>query len=350
MEYKKLHSTLKNVRILPSKWNNVIKDNMVPQYSGRTINNLIISMPHEEICNDDSVQHFITSGITPVVSRCDKMVIHGFGLWVNYTLNEFKNIDVASIPEQTKLYCYVDIMGHELVDVTNTIINHKVTFRVKNPTVDFKVMVGPVLSPQMFRDLALHECDYCVMVPEPYSGSSVKYPESDLITDTFTIQQEGIFDNTYIVAYVDNVKDGITALALGADHIMLAHDIAMAAESSAPLHSFNTEIKLGIKTVPITGDVTGIHKYHSSDKVMLDTAAYEYLIKTKQLNKQIRSSYWRSPHILQTIDETVTITSGYTLKQFKEYFDNELRTAMLYTNTINIDRFNPGSVECCVDQ
>lgn len=350
MEYKKLHSTLKNVRILPSKWNYAIKDNMVTHYSGRAINNLIISMPHEEICNDDTAQHFITSGITPVVSRCDKMYIHGFSLWVNYTLDEFKNIDVASIPEKTKMYCYVDIMGHELCDVTKTIINHKVAFRIKNPSVDFKVMVGPVLSPQMFRDLALHECDYCVMVPEPYSGSCIKYPESDLITDTFTIQQEGSFDNTYIVAYVDNVRDGITALALGADYIMLAHDIAMAAESSAPLHSFNAEVTLGNKTVPITGDVTGFHKYHSSVKVTLDKPAYEYLIKTKMLNKQIRQSYWRKPYTLQTNVETCTITSGYTLRQLKEFFDTELRTAMLYTNTLNIKGFNPGSVECCVDQ
>lgn len=339
---------LEDVTILPANFYplaesdlTIKKDKLLP----------IMVAPSSDIICDDNIDFYKSAGFIPVCPwrMHNKAVEHD--AWFEVTYAEFAKTfcNAKTIQEWFKTYkeknlnqikIFMDITGATPKDVGPAIVSAKVLGRMEG--VHVRVIVSPVISPDMYRALALHECDGCVMYDTLYEGSPVKYPMATLIDDTFHMKDEGEFETQIIAGGIQSISEGIKALGIGADYIMMDRLMCAVVESakdfdvSDRVHHYNGSQYNTI--VPMRGGNGNVHSPDRSSKYRrLGLDELKSIALRRGSTKKLPTSF--RPNIFQTTIRTEPITIGKTTTMLADEFMQEMRMTLLYTGHKSIDDF-----------
>ena len=344
----KKYADLKDVTILPASFYplaesdlTIKKDKLLP----------IMAAPSPDIINNDNIGFYKNAGFIPVCPRkmSKKAVEHDAWFEVTYgefvktfcdakTIQEWFNIYKAKNLTQIKIF--MDITGAVPKDIGPAIVSAKVLGRMEG--IQVQVIVSPVISPDMYRALALHECDGCVMYDTLYDGSPVKYPMATLIHDTFTMKEEGEFNTQIIAGGIQTISDGIKALGIGADYIMMDRLMCTVVESARAfeigdlVHHYDGSHYITI--VPLGGGAGNVYDTDGNSKYrQLGFDELKSIANHRGSVKQIPASF--RPNFFQTNRQTDPITIGKTTRMLAEDFMQEMKMTLLYTGNKSIDDF-----------
>lgn len=317
------------------------KDNLLP----------IIVAPSSDIICNDNIDFYKNAGFIPVcpwVMR-NKAVDHD--AWFEVTYDEFVKTfcNAKTIQEWFKTYkeknlnqikIFMDITKADPKDVGPAIVSAKVLGRLEG--VHVRVIASPVISPAMYRALALHECDGCVMYDTLYDGSAVKYPMATLIDETFHMKDEGEFETQIIAGGIQSISDGIKALGIGADYIMMDRLMCAVVESAKDfdatdrVHHYDGGHYITI--VPLRGGTGNVYNTDGNSKYRrLGFDELKSIAKHRGSIKRIPVSF--RPNIFQTTPRSEPITIGKTTRMLADEFMQEMKMTLLYTGHKSIDDF-----------
>lgn len=219
----------------------------------------------------------------------------------------------------------IDIANGHMKDLINVIKEYKKVFKTKN------LMVGNIANPLTFIELAKAGANYircsigsgsaCLTA----SNTAVHYPLASLIADCYKIKQETdneLVRNCNIIADggIRSYKDIITALALGADYVMLGSMLNKCIESAGD--NYWKGFKL-------------------SDKFAYNLWKRGYKIEKKyrgMSTKEVQKSWGHKK--LKTSEGIVKRQNvEYTIDSWTENLRDYIKSAMSYTNKTTIEDF-----------
>lgn len=288
----------------------------------------IIVSPMDTVINYNNHNVYSSLNMEVCLPRNERM--DDYNGFTSISLTEFelmidKHKNFSKTPSETKIL--IDIAnGHmmKLYDLCKYFIDEIKT--------NHKLMIGNIANPNTYEKFAELDVDYIRVGIGGGSGcltsanTGIHYPMASLISECYQIKKKRNY-NTKIVADggFRNYDDIIKALALGADYVMLGGVLNKSLESCSPVY-------LG-KIIPLNKKMS---KYIWDNFKFLRRFMFKKFrgMSTKQVQKKWGKSK------LTTSEGIVKFNMvEYTIDKWIENFEDYLKSAMSYTNSINLEEF-----------
>lgn len=311
----------------------------------------IFCSPMSCICNEKNYDTLYAAGLLPILPRTVAYKIRLDFLfnskWVAFSEEEFTNLfcemnheKLVDLNLQNKIFkvCIDTANGHRksLYYKINKAKGFADRFMYK-----LVIMAGNIASADTYRWIAKNsKVDYLRVSIGTGNGcitstqTAVHYPIASLLDEIQQEKNKLLFDNTDNIYYksslpkivcdggIKGYADGITALALGADYIMLGSIIASSDESCAEIinkNGINYKVYYGMSTKRAQAEIN---------------AAKEEPIITNHLKTSEGT-------------EKLLIPSG-SINKWIDNFDSYLKSAMSYTNCRTLTDFTSGKVQLVI--
>lgn len=304
----------------------------------------IFAAPMIDVVSMWSGRYFYNNKIIPILARSTFKLdefedITDKNWWVALSLKEFEDWLAKRViedkPLEKTLYILIDIAnGHmkQLVDVVKTT---KGKFGNK-----IQLMVGNVANPWTYKNLSDAGADYVrigignggVCLTTEQTG--IGYPMASLIQDCYQLKCDNNL-NAKIVADggMKKYSDIIKALALGADYVMLGSILNKALESAGDTYREN------IKHETWTEPGEQVDQYSESVEKMFKNGT-RYFKKIRGMSTKEVQEIIGNGKKIKTSEGIIKMQQvGYTVQQWKENMEDYLRSAMSYTNSIDLKEF-----------
>ena len=285
----------------------------------------LFTAPMDTVVNRHNYELFKEQGINICLPRGEGGVSNS--IFASYSLNEFKkkfinNVDFDIVLED-KLFVLIDTANGHLKEMVDII---KIAKSLWGDTMI--LMVGNVANSETYKVLSDAGADYirvgigngggCLTTQQ----TGVGFPMASLIRECY--YASCIIDEpAKIVADggMQSFSDIIKALALGADYVMLGSILNKCLESCGSNYV--------LKSMPITQG--GAEKAY---KIGMNVYKKFRGMSTKEVQKK-----WGNT-ILKTSEGIVRFRKvEYTIEGWVENFESYLRSAMSYSNSINLEEF-----------
>ena len=343
-----------------SECNPFINDNMLP----------IFTAPMASVVSENNYQTFLDNHITPIIPRNidikNRILTMNEQLWVALSLKEFSNLFIDNYKDR------IDEVGHAYyvcIDIANGHMKllYELCFNAKKLAIqnNYKlyIMTGNIANPETYKWI----CDFndmCKVKVIDYirvgigsgcscitsSNTSIHMPQATLIDECNKYKKQQCEEDLrynevcpYIIADggIRNYSDIIKALALGADYVMIGSLFAQCIESAGNKY-FNDGSEFYNNNGGITESlhVDANYEWHS----IIECSQKE--INIGKLNVKFfgmasadgqRSISGKKTKTAEGITKYLPVK--YTLKGWTENMISYLRSAMSYTNHINIKDF-----------
>ena len=326
----------KDISIVPEVISNIQSRDVV-NVRNETGKLPIIVSPMDTVVNGENYEGFIIAGF----EVCTPRGIHTNDdrVFTSFSLDEFEeylNYYEEAQNQDMQIKILVDIAnGHmkrlyDLVEKFYTIRHSK----------NHILMIGNIANPKTYEVFAKLGVEY---IRVGIGGGSacltsanvgVHYPMASLIEECGQIKKTGGYD-TKIVADggFRSFDDIIKALMLGADYVMLGGILNKCLESCADTKLF--------KVIPLSKN-----KASYVWKKFPKLRKYFYKNFRGMSTKQVQKT-WEKKR-LRTSEGIVKVNKvDYTLMQWTNNFIDYLKSAMSYTNSLNLNEFKINHCWCC---
>lgn len=286
----------------------------------------IITAPMDTVISGQNEHYFAFAKIIPCLPRGEK--------------TKYSGIESYSLHDITKMFNSGELKKHSgyLIDIANGHINdlESITRSIKNKYGDdIYLMVGNVAHPKTYRILSEAGADSIRVGIGNGAGclttqqTGVGYPMASLIQDCYL--ESCALDNPAKIVADGGMKtysDIIKALALGADFVMLGSILNKALESCAPcLHESKAAYSTGLNEVTHT---EALQMFNNGQPIFKNFRG----MSTKEVQKK-----WGKQNIKTSEGISEIRQVEYTLSGWTENFKHYLRSAMSYTDSINLNTF-----------
>lgn len=324
----------KDICLVPAAVSNISSRSQINVKIGGTLP--LMTAPMDTVISKDNYAEFKLNKIVPCLPRTQNSKTKFYDdTFTSMSLDDFMFF-LGDYPNNVTKYEKIKILidvanGH--MDVIGSIVKKFITIRNKIGKTDFHtLMVGNIANPETYRHYAKIGVDYVRVGIGGGSGcltsanTGVHYPMASLISECYEIKKENGY-NTKIVADggMKNYDDIIKALALGADYVMMGGILNKTVESCGKTILFNfLKIPNGL-AYDLWNNVPFLRKHMTKSFRGMST-------------KVVQKSWGRTE--LKTSEGIVKINEvKYTLSQWTENFEDYLKSAMSYTNSIDLESF-----------
>jgi IMP dehydrogenase/GMP reductase len=304
----------------------------------------IFTAPMDTVVNTYNMGTFLDNGIRVCLPRIATPTPNHYSVNENvfcaYSLSDFQTIFLGdSFTNPRKTYALIDVANGHMPAVLQTIRQAKAKYGD-----NMCIMVGNIANPETYRLLSDAGADFirvgigngggCLTTQQ----TGVGYPMASLIKEVKYIS-ERVTNPAKIVADggFKKYSDVIKALALGADYVMLGSILNKSLESAGENY---VQLKEG-------DDYTSYSEFRNSLSYSLSTtSSLNDLMADGLLYKKFRGMSTKEAQqslgnkTLKTSEGIVTYHRvEYTLKGWVENFEHYLKSAMSYTDSINLHNF-----------
>lgn len=371
----KIYYGLDDVSIMPHPCSSInSRSECYPFYNGKLP---IFASPMSAVVDTNNYDIWSENGITPILPRnIDFETRKEFmlqGKWVALSLTEFKDLFITrykEFPDTKKVRVLIDIANGHMKSILGMIAESKVLMRMEHPDTIFEIMAGNVANPDTYRNLALHQCDYvrcsvgsgacCITA----SNTGIFMPMATLLDECNALRKEHGF-TTKIVADggINSYNRAITALALGADYVMIGTALAKCYESSSEFIFKGTDvIERGVidrNEYVFTNDgklIQTDYEHDTATYIEVDEELKRTIINVLPLQKRIIGMSTKEAQKLFKDDAQLKTSEGitrlvdveYTVKQWVDNFAAYLRSTMSYCNKRELTDF-VGNVDLIIN-
>ena len=301
----------------------------------------LFTAPMDTVVGDENYSKFNEHGIYAMIPRKHETgpldYSTDYKVWYSYGLDEFKKMFIDNpivLPPQDKIYALIDIANGHMRLVKDLVESSKAIYGRQ-----LVLMVGNCANPLTYLSLAQSGADYVRMGIGNGAGclttvqTGVGYPMASLIHETAKIQQERNLA-TKIVAdggfkkYADVIK----ALALGADYVMLGSIFNKALESVGETYEGNK--KYDSWTEP--GERVDQYSEYTKNQFLSGKKFFKKFrgMSTKDVQKSLGKTDLKTSEGISRMQNV-----EYTLEGWTQNFSDYLKSAMSYTDCLNLGEF-----------
>lgn len=296
----------------------------------------LMTAPMDTVISKDNYAEFKLNGIIPCLPRTKNSKIKFYDdTFTSMSLDEFIFF-IDDYPNNVSMYEKINILidvanGH--MDVIGSIVKKFINLREKNGKTNLhRIMVGNIANPETYRHYAKIGVDFVRVGIGGGSGcltsanTGIHFPMASLIAECYEIKKENKFI-TKIVADggMKNYDDVIKALALGADYVMMGGILNKTVESCGKTILFGFIRISNTIAYDLWKNFPFLRKHMTKSFRGMST-------------KVVQKSWGRTE--LKTSEGIVKINEvKYTLSQWTENFEDYLKSAMSYTNSIDLESF-----------
>jgi IMP dehydrogenase/GMP reductase len=296
----------------------------------------LFTAPMDTVVSDENADIFINNSINVILPRKQNIdndyISTSPFCWYSYGLVEFKQIFLQNTPDNrgAMMYALIDIANGHMSALIDAVTEAKQKYGN-----ELVLMAGNVANPETYALLSDAGADYVRIGIGNGGGclttvqTGVGYPMASLIIEVYE-QSNMVKTPAKIVADggFKKYSDIIKALALGADYVMLGSMLNKTLESAGTTTNEQGEV---------------IDQYSQIAKNYLDVDIPLYKAFRGMSTKEVQKDWGRCD--VKTSEGVVRRQKvECTLSGWVENFSHYLKSAMSYTNSINIDRFI-GNVE-----
>ncbi len=286
----------------------------------------IITAPMDTVISRQNEHAFSSNGIIACLPRGEK--------------TEFSGIESYSLHDITKMFNSGELKKHSkcLIDIANGHINdlESITRSIKNKYGDdIFLMVGNVAHPKTYTLLSNAGADSIRVGIGNGAGclttqqTGIGYPMASLIQECY--QESMALDSPAKIVADGGIKtysDIIKALALGADFVMLGSVLNKALESCAPcLYESKTSYSTGLNELT---HEEALEMFNNGQPIFKNFRG----MSTKEVQKK-----WGKQNIKTSEGISEIRQVEYTLSGWTENFKHYLRSAMSYTDSMDLSKF-----------
>lgn len=307
----------------------------------------IFTAPMDTVVNTYNMGTFLDNGIRVCMPRIASPTPNHYSVNENvfcaYSLADFQTIFLGEgFDKPVKTYALIDVANGHMPAVRETIRQAKAKYGD-----NMCIMVGNIANPETYRLLSDAGADFirvgigngggCLTTQQ----TGVGYPMASLIKEVKYIS-ERVTNPAKIVADggFKKYSDIIKALALGADYVMLGSIFNKALESAGEDYvmvdnnEYMTfrEYTRSFYSAGIDANTAGITK----ENTMNNGALYKQFrgMSTKEVQKD-----WGNTKLKTSEGVVKYQLVEYTLKGWVENLEHYLKSAMSYTDSINLHNF-----------
>lgn len=297
----------------------------------------IFTAPMDTVVSNENADLFINNHIRVILPRKSQSYSDDISTspvcWNSYGLIEFKQMFLQNTPDSrgATMYALIDVAnGHmpALIDAVNEAKNKYGS--------ELVIMAGNVANPETYVDLSIAGADYVRIGIGNGGGclttvqTGIGFPMASLIQEVYS-ESCTLMEPAKIVADggFKKYSDVIKALALGADYVMLGSIFNKALESSGTTTNDEGEI---------------IDQYSQIARNYLDCDIPLYKSFRGMSTKEVQRDWGKSD--IKTSEGIVKKQKvEYTIPGWVENFSHYLKSAMSYTDALNLNEF-VGKPEC----
>ena len=299
-------------------------DNMLPLFTA----------PMDTVVSEENASYFINNGIRAILPRKQDVdssyVSTDENCWFAYGLMEFRDVFLLNTPDnrEAKMYALIDVANGHMPALKIALIEAKEKYADQ-----LVIMVGNIANPGTYVELSNAGADYirvgigngggCLTTQQ----TGIGYPMASLIVEIRELSKQ-INRPAKIVADggFKKYSDIIKALALGADYVMLGSILNKALESAGETTNKQSEI---------------IDQYSQIAKNYLDVDIPLYKTFRGMSTKEVQADWGKDT--LKTSEGVVRKHRvEYTVSGWVDNFTHYLKSAMSYTDCLNLQAFIGG--------
>lgn len=290
-------------------------------------NPLFVS-PMDTVIDRDNVEKFYDAGLNICMPRkepCPNSLENE--AFISFGLEEMIQLLDSDSPLPKKVL--IDIANGSMLKLYNT------AKRIKEERPNTILMIGNIANPETFRKYCEIHIDYVRVgigagsACTTSANVAVHYPMGSLIKECYEIACS--FDNpSKIIADggFKSYKDIISALALGADYVMLGSILNKTIESCADKYIRDNE-SIGLKMKKLTPEISK-EMFRKGKEIYVDYRG----MSTKEVQKKWGKKELKTAEGISKLNKVEYTLDGW-LKNFNDY----LRSTMSYCGKRDLETF-----------
>ena len=301
----------------------------------------LFTAPMSCVISPDNYQEFIKNNINTIIPRnihINTRLKLAKDTFVALGLEEFRTL----IQEETlpyKMFILVDIANGHMSEL------HTLAHKAKKKFGDTMVlMIGNIASPETYIAYSMIGVDYvrCGIGTSPVcttsANSGIHYPMGSLLTG---IREQKLYYAGRDIKFAKIVADGgfsnfdqiIKALALGADYVMLGKIFAKTVEACGIISSAVYPNKEELLNKPQDFDTKMRESGINTIRFYECTREY-YGMSTKRAQVEFGKEGNKTAEGISSI-----VLVEYTIRSWVDNFKHYLRSAMSYTDSVDLEAF-----------
>lgn len=315
----------------------------------------IFVAPMSSVLDKTNIGYFNNMGLNTIMPRNielkDRLDNLKFGYWSAFSLDEVKENFIDKKFENnfkgTKTHILIDVANGHMQKILDYAKQLKKIYKIKNDKGESEsqivIMAGNIANPKTYEMYCNAGIDYvrvniggghaCITSTQ----TGIHYGIATLIDECSKIKNKRKLNDKFYTKIVADggikcYADGIKALALGADYIMIGSLFAQSYEACGKVVNLDNPSK----PVDINIGLSEIFKKKQIEK--LDLYREFYGMSTKKAQEEMNKTK------LKTSEGTSKMLQvKWTLKQWLDNFCDYLRSAMSYCNSKTLEEFTDGS-------
>lgn len=285
----------------------------------------LITAPMDTVIDNNNANEFRENKINICLPRGLKRdKINSFK---SYSLKQFNKWYLGNdIANETNIsYCLIDMANGHMIDLISSVEKAKNIYGE-----NMVLMVGNIANPETYKLLSNAGADYIRVGIGNGNGClttqqlGIGYPMASLIKECYDISST--LDNPAKIVADGGMKDYsdiIKALALGADYVMIGSIFSRAFESCGTFYE----------------DPNGLSEITKKQAIILNDNGRDVYKNFRGMSTKEVQKSWGSTELKTSEGVSRIVKVEYTINSWAHNFESYLRSAMSYTNSLNLKQF-----------